>query len=327
MKVLTYEHVKCDLCGSDQFGHILDGVDWDYGLTDELRLAQCRGCGLIQLNPRPTIDCASAIYPQDYGFHEAPRRRRLPGRMVYWAANVFVRQPKRRPYTLLDGTTPGSILDVGCATGASVYPHGISGSLVDLRDKGWEVHGCDISESAVGYGRTMGLDIRLGTIAQQSFDACGFDVVRFNHVLEHSWSPMADLTASCRFLRPGGRLLISGPNIQSGAYALFGRYWSGLDLPRHLYHFTPTILKRYCAELRLMIVEEHFHSFEGDFTHSLKHFLHSAEIAGRNIACNESEETAFGESDLRKSIMPLIKHLDHARLGDCYTLIAAKPQH
>jgi len=44
-------------------------------------------------------------------------------------------------------------------------------------------------------------------------------------------------------LTPGGRLLVAAPNINSLPFRFFGPAWYGLDLPRHLTHFTPTTLQ------------------------------------------------------------------------------------
>src|SRR5207245_2811653 len=43
---------------------------------------------------------------------------------------------------------------------------------------------------------------------------------------------------------PGGRLVVSVPNLASLAFHWFGAAWIGLDLPRHLTHFTPRTLAR-----------------------------------------------------------------------------------
>jgi hypothetical protein len=54
------------------------------------------------------------------------------------------------------------------------------------------------------------------------------------------------LQAASRLLAPGGKLIVTVPNIDSLAFRWFGSAWNGLDLPRHLVHFTP-------ATLRLML--------------------------------------------------------------------------
>ncbi len=327
LMTIDFEQVSCDFCGSGAFEHVLDGVDWEYGLTDKLSVVRCAKCGLVQLNPRPTQDSTAAIYPSDYGFYQgkcAPRIFSL-SRFRSWAEDIL-KPPANGPrYPFLDGFAPGSILDVGCATGSSVYPYGESGSLVDLRRKGWNVHGCDIDPAAVAIGREMGIDVKVGAITDQTFPAGTFDLVRFNHALEHSRSPINDLTAARSLLKTGGTLIVSVPNISSAAFALFGRYWSGLDLPRHFYHFSPETLNNYRVKLGFETTAERFASFPGDFEHSLKHFLQSDAVLDVSTTCAEYNAMArVNTVSLRKSLEPIIDFLDTGKLGDGYTLIAAR---
>jgi hypothetical protein len=45
-----------------------------------------------------------------------------------------------------------------------------------------------------------------------------------------------------RVLKPGGRFLLEVPNFQSPSRMFLRTYWGALDLPRHLYHFSPATL-------------------------------------------------------------------------------------
>jgi len=45
------------------------------------------------------------------------------------------------------------------------------------------------------------------------------------------------------WLAPGGLLIVEVPNAGGLGASLFGRAWSGLELPRHLSHFTPVTLE------------------------------------------------------------------------------------
>jgi SAM-dependent methyltransferase len=66
-----------------------------------------------------------------------------------------------------------------------------------------------------------------------------FDVITMWHVLEHLPDPMAALERSHELLAPGGRLIVSVPNNDSWQARLGGDDWLHLDIPRHLFHFTP----------------------------------------------------------------------------------------
>jgi hypothetical protein len=62
-------------------------------------------------------------------------------------------------------------------------------------------------------------------------------------VLEHVHDPL-NLLNEVRQRLGGGRLTVSVPNIDCKSFRRFGAAWVGLDLPRHLTHFTPATLWR-----------------------------------------------------------------------------------
>ncbi|MCK7553827.1 class I SAM-dependent methyltransferase [Chitinophaga sedimenti] len=44
-------------------------------------------------------------------------------------------------------------------------------------------------------------------------------------------------------LKPGGALLIAVPNYTSKDAQHYGEHWAAYDVPRHLYHFSPTAMQ------------------------------------------------------------------------------------
>lgn len=66
-----------------------------------------------------------------------------------------------------------------------------------------------------------------------------FDLVTMTHVLEHVHDPCFVLEKIRRSLRTAGVLRIWVPNVASPEAQFFRRFWFGLDVPRHLTHFSP----------------------------------------------------------------------------------------
>lgn len=110
---------------------------------------------------------------------------------------------------------------------------------------GWRAEGLDTSPEAVRAGRQAGLVLREGTLPGAAVEPASFDVVTMWQALEHVPSPKATLAAVHRALRPGGRLLVVCPRLDSLEARLFGAAWFGLELPRHLTHFTRATLARH----------------------------------------------------------------------------------
>jgi len=129
-------------------------------------------------------------------------------------------------------------LDIGSATGVF---------LRRLRDTGWDVWGIepgiDAARASIAW---LGLDrdrIQVISVEEADFDPDAFDLITMSHVLEHLHDPVAVLRKVGTWLKPTGYLKLWCPNYNSLERPVFGRYCFGLDLPRHLYHFTPITLK------------------------------------------------------------------------------------
>jgi SAM-dependent methyltransferase len=94
------------------------------------------------------------------------------------------------------------ILDVGCGTGANLL----------MLSKYGEAEGVDISEDALAFCRTRGLDkVKLGAAEELPYADDTFDLVTALDVVEHMDDDLAGLTEMRRVLRPGGRVLLFVP--------------------------------------------------------------------------------------------------------------------
>src|SRR5205085_2563136 len=70
------------------------------------------------------------------------------------------------------------------------------------------------------------------------------DVITLGAVLEHVHRPHQIIGAAVQGLAPGGRLVVSVPNIDSWGFRYFQPDWWGLHLPHHLLHFNQATLRR-----------------------------------------------------------------------------------
>ncbi len=112
-----------------------------------------------------------------------------------------------------------------------------------MADLGWQVTGLDMAEHVVRTVRDeLGCDAVAGTLPHPSLAPASFDVVTMWQSLEHVHQPLAILREALRVLVPGGTAVIAVPNFAGFSARWFGPHWFGLDLPRHLTHFTPTTL-------------------------------------------------------------------------------------
>jgi SAM-dependent methyltransferase len=225
-------------------------------------LGTCERCGSLVLDPRPapaTLHLAYTTYfthdegadvqaGAESGLRAAWRRLYLGylrERLGYehsdalkagrWILPIFPRHRAaiERNIRHLDLPRPGArLLDVGCGNG---------GFLAMMGERGWETVGIDPDAKAVDAAVRRGLDVRQGDLEGLG-DCEPFDAITLNHVIEHVYDPVAELTRARALLRPGGVLWLASPNAHGIGRRMFGPDWVGLDPPRHLTVFTPRAL-------------------------------------------------------------------------------------
>jgi SAM-dependent methyltransferase len=219
---------------------------------------ECRRCRLRWTSPRPRLDELHRWYPADYGPHQPPplkpiRKERWQDRwrlellksafgyehldVARWprARAALARAAVRRPpWRLPPFVGSGRALDVGCGSG---------GYLARLREFGWSARGIDSSPAAVAAATALGVTAEVATLAEfRARSREAFDWIRLASVLEHLPDPLEGLRACRALLGPGGRVQVILPNSGQWLFHVFRSRWFDLDLPRHLFHFTPATL-------------------------------------------------------------------------------------
>jgi 2-polyprenyl-3-methyl-5-hydroxy-6-metoxy-1,4-benzoquinol methylase len=294
------------LCGRDECDIRAEATDPTPAAGPGLRFAivQCRHCDLIYTNPRPTEVTIGRFYPADYRPH-APRGKRavrLPSR--FWS-RLFGRPcPERRGRLPLVGG--GRLLDFGCGGGSY---------LRRMSHLGWRVTGLDASPRAVEQVRDeLACDVYQGTLPHSDLAAGSFDVITMWQSLEHVHRPMEVLRSAYELLRPGGKIFVAVPNIAGLPATWFGENWFGLDLPRHLTHFTPGTLAR-------MLLAA---GFRVESTRGLVHYHWLRSSASRAV---QSGEASYLQRLLRFRLMARVTAWSCYALGraDCLVATAKRP--
>jgi SAM-dependent methyltransferase len=137
----------------------------------------------------------------------------------------------------------GSVLDIGCSSG---------GFLGSLKAGSWKLHGIELSPLTAERARAKtGADIFVGEALDANFPPRSFDLITCMDVLEHLYEPSEVLKRVSEWLKPGGIFYVFVPNIRSWEARIFRSYWYGLDLPRHLHHFSAKSLGTLAASAGL----------------------------------------------------------------------------
>jgi 2-polyprenyl-3-methyl-5-hydroxy-6-metoxy-1,4-benzoquinol methylase len=107
----------------------------------------------------------------------------------------------------------GRVLDVGCSSGYLSKP---------LSERGNKVVGIELDPDAAREAEQWCERVLVGDLEtmELSLDPESFDVVVCGDVVEHLRDPEAALARLRTFLKPGGRLVVSTPNIANWAMRL-----------------------------------------------------------------------------------------------------------
>jgi 2-polyprenyl-3-methyl-5-hydroxy-6-metoxy-1,4-benzoquinol methylase len=229
------EYPSCPLGCSLGDDILLLAHDRLYGQPGEFPVVKCRTCGLIRTNPRPTSETIGFYYPDAYGPHRntrvdlasqtessQPRRKRLISRL-------FQFNTRRVP-----PLKPGRLLEIGCASGAYMHL---------MARQGWQVEGIEFAEKPAAAARALGYPVHVGAVETAPGPAEPVDLVVGWMVLEHLHDPIQTLRRLHDWTRPGGWLAISVPNAASLEFGIFKDAWYALQVPPHLFLYTPKTIK------------------------------------------------------------------------------------
>lgn len=160
----------------------------------------------------------------------------------------------RRSRVIRNRSKIGKVLDVGCGRGII---------LGELKQKGYEPYGVEISEHAAWHARNkVGAEVHIGNLEEAPFPEGAFETVIFWHSLEHFREPFKALDKAKRLLKQGGLLVIAVPNSDSVQAKLAGSNWFHLDIPRHYFHFGLESLRGALKDRNFRIVQADHFSFE-----------------------------------------------------------------
>lgn len=235
------EIVPCDCCGHRKSSAV-------YRRPDGLDVVRCLNCGLHFLNPRPMIGAISRLYDSayyasgngsiGYTYDYASESYRAIAAEV--AAN---RLKVLSDITPLEGKR---VLEIGCATGEF---------CAAASEAGARPLGIDLSGDIVGVAarRYPSISFRQDTAESIAGTGQRFDLVTAYEVIEHVPTPSSWLRASSALLEPGGRLVLSTPNV-TRAETVGAENWTGFNTSlEHLYFFSVDPLRSMMARFGLAV--------------------------------------------------------------------------
>jgi len=228
------EKTVCLVCGKTDFTNLFVAKD-KLVSGENFVIRKCTACGFaFTADPPAENEIGQYYVSEDYISHSDKKRNLTE--YFYHLARSFMLGRKRRLVTLATRRESGILLDIGSGTGYFASY---------MQNKGWTVSGIELNDLAreISVSR-FGIKVFPPSEITR-FEDQSADCITFWHVLEHLYDPEMWLKEVRRILKDDGRCIIALPNPDSADAHLFGADWAALDVPRHLWHFSPPTLIRF----------------------------------------------------------------------------------
>lgn len=273
--------IQCNVCGNPGYRVLYMTKDRSFPVDGFFQWVRCPRCGLFYLNPQPEIGELQRHYPADdyYAYRDGRELEDIVAdgkvatlRTVRYATmkqlgriSPFFQNENERETSYFGPIRPGMrILDVGCGAGQG---------LTFYKEHGAATYGVEISSEACEEGKRRGHYMFCGQLVDAGFENGFFDIAFFKQSLEHMFSPEKSLAETHRVLKSEGKVWISLPNHGSTHAKLFGKWFYGIESPRHLFGFSPETLTRLLQQTGFEIETLHTYYLPGGVCYSVENWL------------------------------------------------------
>ena len=230
---------SCPVCDGNAFTPYLETRDFFYS-QEAFFLSQCNKCSFVFTNPIPA-NLVKYYETPDYLSHNTKNKG-----VFGWLYSVIRNANIKRKFRLLSSyKTDGNLLDIGCGTGELLHY---------FSNKGWKTTGVEPNTFAREFAMKNYNHKVLQEKDLDNLSSSDYDIISMWHVLEHVSDLHNRLGQVDRLLKEDGVLIVALPNLASPDSKKYNKYWSALDVPRHLHHFTPATFSHLISKHNMRII-------------------------------------------------------------------------
>jgi len=311
---------KCIICGqSSNYKEYLIR-EMVFGTGDQFTYLECGNCGCLQIKVLPKD--LNKYYPGDY---YSFKRKRVSSLKTF-----FVSRRDRHSIGIHDFV--GKIL-----TKYFPAPFYLKFLKVINAKLDWKI--LDIGSGAgekllalnkIGFKNILGIDPNLSEdieynnglkiLKKSLFDIEDkFDLILFNHSIEHMEDPVAILKETAKKMVDGSLVVLRVPVAGCYAWEKYGAFWDGLDAPRHLFIPTKKSLEILAEKSGFKIINQFCDSTSMQFWASEQYQKGISLMDSRSYSVNP-EKSIFTKSQIKKFVREAEK-LNNEKNGDIICLV------
>ncbi len=237
----------CPLCGQTHLQKKFLAVDFLVS-QKEFFVEECRSCGLLLTNPRPSDEELEKYYQSNDYISHSDKPIGVFQKLYFFAKNIMLKYKVslvRQQYKSLYKRKVENILDYGCGTGSFLAV----ALKISIKPFGFEP-----DKIAASLAKNKGIEM-----FETNYSLCSssvnqkFDAITLWHVLEHIPDFVKKTDMLKTLLNAHGILVVAVPEYKSYDARYYGKNWAAWDVPRHLFHFSKKSLDTLCEEQNLEI--------------------------------------------------------------------------
>jgi 2-polyprenyl-3-methyl-5-hydroxy-6-metoxy-1,4-benzoquinol methylase len=294
--MMHYEH--CPLCGSPQIADFLSAKDYTVSQIN-FTIYKCAECTGAFTQDVPSLEEIGAFYASENYISHSDTQAGLVNNL-YHRVRKKTLKTKLQLIKKVTGTHKGSLLDIGCGTGAFLHT---------MQVAGWQVTGLEPDAKARENAEKIYGIQPLPSGELFNLAAGTFDAITMWHVLEHVHQLHDYIKQAKNLLKENGTLVIAVPNYTSKDAAHYGPYWAAYDVPRHLYHFSPRSMKKLTEQHGMQVTQVKPMWYDSFYVSMLSEKYKSGKgnILGAFFTGLSSNLKAMGDTEKCSSLIYIIR--------------------